>query len=99
MVESVGGLVRIPSFMAELFVNYDCEIDRSDLCTDMVGLLSRNAFPDSATWSTTNVPPLCLDSLLGYVQFIAERLDDTPVTVGLPEVKALQDERLIDLYW
>lgn len=75
MVECLGGLARIPSFMLELFVNYDCEVDRADLCEDMVGLLSRNAFPDSATWSTTNVPPLCLDALLGYVQFIAERLD------------------------
>lgn len=93
MVESVGALVRIPSFMTELFVNYDCEIDRSDLCIDMVGLLARNAFPDSATWSTTNVPPLCLDSLLGYVQFIAERLDDESVTVGLPEQQKLRDQR------
>ncbi|KAI5201572.1 Sec7-domain-containing protein [Aureobasidium subglaciale] len=93
MVESVGALVRIPSFMAELFVNYDCEIDRSDLCLDMVGLLSRNAFPDSATWSTTNVPPLCLDSLLGYVQFIADRLDDEPVTEGLPCLEALREQR------
>lgn len=93
MVESVGGLVRIPSFMVELFVNYDCEIDRSDLCSDMIGLLSRNAFPDSATWSTTNVPPLCLDSLLSYVQFIADRLDDNPRTEGLPDTKKLQEQR------
>ena len=93
MVESVGGLVRIPSYMVELFVNYDCEIDRSDLCTDMVGLLSRNAFPDSATWSTTNVPPLCLDSLLGYVQWMAERLDDEPVTADLPHPRALREQR------
>jgi brefeldin A-resistance guanine nucleotide exchange factor 1 len=93
MVESVGGLVRIPSFMVELFVNYDCEIDRSDLCTDMVGLLSRNAFPDSATWSTTNVPPLCLDSLLCYVQWIAERLDEEPATSGLLDPKALREQR------
>lgn len=78
MVENIGTLVRIPSFMVELFVNYDCEVDRQDLCEDMVGLLSRNAFPDSATWSTTNVPPLCLDSLLTFVQFMAERLDQEP---------------------
>ncbi|KAF2459147.1 cytohesin-2 [Lineolata rhizophorae] len=93
MVESVGALVRIPSFMVELFVNYDCEIDRSDLCMDMVGLLSRNAFPDSATWSTTNVPPLCLDALLTYVQFIAGRLDDDPVTEGFPDLKELREQR------
>lgn len=94
MVESVGALVRIPSFMAELFVNYDCEIDRSDLCVDMVGLLCRNAFPDAATWSTTNVPPLCLDALLGYVNSIAERLKDDPITEGLPSRDVLHEQRM-----
>ncbi|KAF2754597.1 Sec7-domain-containing protein [Pseudovirgaria hyperparasitica] len=93
MVENVGALVRTPSFMVELFVNYDCEIDRSDLCMDMVGLLSRNAFPDSATWSTTNVPPLCLDSLLAYVQFVKDRLDDEPVREGLPDPGILRQQR------
>ncbi|KUJ06887.1 uncharacterized protein LY89DRAFT_702760 [Mollisia scopiformis] len=93
MVESVGALARIPSFMVELFVNYDCEVDRSDLCEDMVGLLSRNAIPDSATWSTTSVPPLCLDALLGYVQFIAERLDDEPRFDGYPDRAQLREQR------
>lgn len=41
MVESVGALARIPTYMVELYVNYDCEVDRSDLCEDVVGFLSR----------------------------------------------------------
>lgn len=93
MVENLGGLVRIPSFMAELFVNYDCEVDRGDVCMDIVGLLSRNAFPDSATWSTVNVPPLCLDALLGFVQSIADRLEDEPATEGFPSADALREQR------
>ncbi|KAJ5315468.1 hypothetical protein N7476_005775 [Penicillium atrosanguineum] len=93
MVESIGVLSRIPSFMTELFVNYDCEVDRGDLCEDMIGLLSRNAFPDSATWSTTNVPPLCLDALLGYVQFIYDRLDDEPVQGDYPPQELLRSQR------
>lgn len=93
MVESVGALARIPSFMVELYVNYDCEIDRFNLCEDMVGLLSRNAMPDSATWSTTSVPPLCLDALLGYVHFIADRLDDEPVTRGYPDRAQLLEQK------
>jgi golgi-specific brefeldin A-resistance guanine nucleotide exchange factor 1 len=93
MVESVGALARIPSFMVELYVNYDCEVDRGDLCEDMVGLLSRNAIPDSATWSTTSVPPLCLDALLGYIQFIAERLDDEPRYDGYPDQAKLREQR------
>ena len=93
MVESVGALARIPSFMVELFINYDCEVDRGDLCEDMVGLLSRNAIPDSATWSTTSVPPLCLDALLGYIQFIAERLNDEPRYDGYPDTDRLREQR------
>ncbi|ORY18311.1 hypothetical protein BCR34DRAFT_554010 [Clohesyomyces aquaticus] len=93
MVESLGALVRIPSFMAELFVNYDCEVDRGDLCMDIVGLLSRNAFPDSATWSTVNVPPLCLDALLGFVQSIADRLEEEPVADGYPDAAQLREQR------
>ncbi|KAE8350615.1 hypothetical protein BDV28DRAFT_138780 [Aspergillus coremiiformis] len=93
MVESIGVLARIPGFMVELFVNYDCDVDRADLCEDMVGLLSRSAFPDSATWSTTNVPPLCLDALLGYIQFIFDRLDDEPVYEGFPSIDILRSQR------
>jgi brefeldin A-resistance guanine nucleotide exchange factor 1 len=94
MVESLGALARIPSFMVELFINYDCEVDRSDLCEDMVGLLSRNSIPDSATWSTTSVPPLCLDALLGYIQFIAERLDEEPCFEGYPNPARLREQRI-----
>lgn len=93
MVENIGALARIPTFLVELYVNYDCEIDRSDLCEDFIGLLSRNAFPDSATWSTTNVPPLCLDSLLGCIQFIADRLNDEPVFEGYPDRERLRRQR------
>ncbi|KAK2044112.1 Sec7 domain-containing protein [Colletotrichum somersetense] len=93
MVESIGVLSRMPTFMAELFINYDCDADRADLCEDMIGLLSRNALPDSATWSTTSVPPLCLDALLRYVQFIAERLGEPPVVDGYPDATALREQR------
>jgi len=93
MVESIGALSRIPTYLVELYVNYDCEVDRSDLCEDLVGLLARNAFPDSARWSTTNVPPLCLDSLLGYVQFLADRLDEEPKYKGYPDIGKLREQR------
>lgn len=93
MVECIGALARIPTFLVELFVNYDCEVDRSDLCEDVIGLLSRNAFPDSATWSTTNVPPLCLDALLNYVRFISRRLDQVSGPAGYPDMYKLRDQR------
>ncbi|KAI0897087.1 hypothetical protein F4806DRAFT_464120 [Annulohypoxylon nitens] len=93
MVESVGALTRMPAFLVELFVNYDSDANRGNLCEDMIGLLSRSALPDSATWSTTSVPPLCLDALLGFVQSIAERLDDELFLDGLPDQATLRDAR------
>lgn len=93
MVESIGVLSRMPTFMAELFVNYDCDVDRADLCEDMIGLLSRNALPDSATWSTTSVPPLCLDALLRYIQFIAQRLEQEPTRDGYADPDVLREQR------
>ncbi|TGJ85964.1 hypothetical protein E0Z10_g2814 [Xylaria hypoxylon] len=93
MVESVSALARMPSFLVELFVNYDCDANRVNLCEDMIGLLSRSALPDSATWSTTSVPPLCLDALLGYVQYIADRLDEQPMVEGLPDRADLKEQR------
>ncbi|PHH76444.1 hypothetical protein CDD80_1527 [Ophiocordyceps camponoti-rufipedis] len=93
MVEGIGVLSRMPTFVTELFVNYDCDEDRADLCEDLIGLLSRNALPDSATWSTTSVPPLCLDALLRYVQFLAERIQDAPSLEGFPDPAKLRDRR------
>ncbi|KAI0833949.1 hypothetical protein F5Y06DRAFT_280260 [Hypoxylon sp. FL0890] len=93
MVESVGALTRMPSFLVELFVNYDSDANRGNLCEDMIGLLSRSALPDSATWSTTSVPPLCLDALLGYIQSVADRLDNQPAVDRLPDREALREER------
>lgn len=93
MVETIGVLSRMPTFVVELFVNYDCDVDRADLCEDIVGLLSRNALPDSATWSTTSVPPLCLDALLKYIQFLAERLHDLPTYDGYPDPDHLREQR------
>ncbi|KAK9453145.1 hypothetical protein V1511DRAFT_513092 [Dipodascopsis uninucleata] len=94
MVECLSGLVRIPSFMVDLFVNYDCDVERVDLCKDLITLLSRNAFPDAAAWSTPNVPPLCLDALLSFVSFVADRLDLSPVfKPGYPTIEELLDKR------
>lgn len=93
MVETIGVLSRMPTFMVELFINYDCDEDRADLCEDMIGLLSRNALPDSITWSTASVPPLCLDALLRYIQFLAERITDEPVLGEYPSPAHLRQQR------
>lgn len=85
MVEAVTSLARMPSFFVDLFVNYDCDVDRADLCEDMIGFLCRNAYPDSASWSTSSVPPLCLDAILSYLISLAKRLNDGPADSKVSE--------------
>jgi brefeldin A-resistance guanine nucleotide exchange factor 1 len=73
-VEALTTLARQPSFFADLYLNYDCDPDRSDLFEDLVGFFCRNAYPDSKTWSTHTVPLMCLEAVLGYLEFTMSRL-------------------------
>lgn len=70
MVEAITSLVRVPYFFNDLFVNYDCDPNRADLCEDLIGFLCRSAYPDSASWSTPSVPPLCLEAVLAFLHYL-----------------------------
>lgn len=97
MVEALTGLTRIPSYFVDLYVNYDCDVDRADLCEDLVGFLCRNAYPDSATWSTSSVPPLCLDALLAFLSSLVSRLDGGVNTTGTKrQVNDVDDKKLAE---
>lgn len=76
MVEAITGLARIPDFFTDLYVNYDCDVDRTDLCEDLIGFLCRNAYPDTAQWSTASVPPLCLEAVLSLLSSMTNNLQD-----------------------
>ncbi|CAN6628830.1 ARF guanine-nucleotide exchange factor 2 [Trichomonascus vanleenenianus] len=67
MIEALSNLVRLPFYFSDLYVNYDCDVSRADLCEDLIGFLCRSAYPDSATWSTPSVPPLCLEAVLAFL--------------------------------
>lgn len=69
---------RTRGFFTDIFVNYDCDVDRTDLCEDTIGFLCRNAYPDSAVWSTSSVPPLCLDAILAFIAGLVRRQSDGP---------------------
>ncbi|KAG8435109.1 hypothetical protein GDO86_013165 [Hymenochirus boettgeri] len=44
-LEAIVQLWRIPSFVTELYINYDCDYYCSNLFEDLTKLLSKNAFP------------------------------------------------------
>ncbi|XP_045147599.1 Golgi-specific brefeldin A-resistance guanine nucleotide exchange factor 1 isoform X7 [Echinops telfairi] len=64
-LEAIVQLWRIPSFVTELYINYDCDYYCSNLFEDLTKLLSKNAFPVSGQLYTTHL--LSLDALLTVI--------------------------------
>uniref|UniRef100_A0A674BZT7 Golgi-specific brefeldin A-resistance guanine nucleotide exchange factor 1 n=1 Tax=Salmo trutta TaxID=8032 RepID=A0A674BZT7_SALTR len=64
-LEALVQLSRIPSFVTELYINYDCDFYCSNLFEDLTKLLSKNAFPVSGQLYTTHL--LSLEALLTVI--------------------------------
>lgn len=60
--------LRIPSFSAELYINYDCNLYCTNLLEDLVKLLSKNSL--SATSAIYSIHQISLDGLLTIVSDI-----------------------------
>lgn len=57
--------LRIPSFAAELYINYDCNLYCTNLLEDLVKLLSKNSL--SATQAIYTIHDISLDGLLTII--------------------------------
>uniref|UniRef100_A0A8C4ZVZ2 Golgi brefeldin A resistant guanine nucleotide exchange factor 1 n=1 Tax=Gadus morhua TaxID=8049 RepID=A0A8C4ZVZ2_GADMO len=64
-LEALVQLWRIPSFVTEVYINYDCDFYCSNLFEDLTKLLSKNAFPVSGQLYTTHL--LSLEALLTVI--------------------------------
>lgn len=62
--------LRIPSFAAELYINYDCNLYCTNLLEDLVKLLSKNSL--SATQAIYSIHEISLDGLLTIVGDISK---------------------------
>ncbi|GJJ73716.1 golgi-specific brefeldin A-resistance guanine nucleotide exchange factor 1 [Entomortierella parvispora] len=74
LLECLGQFARAPTFMVDLWVNYDCGLDCGDMFQDMIKFLTRNSFPDSTSYSASNSHMLCMDSLLLFINHMVDRL-------------------------
>lgn len=75
LIEQIAILwTRSPSFFTHIFVNYDCNLDRSDLSIEFLKSLTRLALPESALTTADSVPPICLEGLVSVVDDMFEHL-------------------------
>lgn len=79
--------LRIPSFAAELYINYDCNLYCTNLLEDLVKLLSKNSL--SATQAIYTIHDISLDGLMTIVSDIEKNCSKqvtkkgTTVAVGI----------------
>ncbi|MGH0122511.1 UNVERIFIED_CONTAM: hypothetical protein FKN15_049325 [Acipenser sinensis] len=64
-LEALVQLWRIPGFVTELYINYDCDYYCSSMFQELTKLLSKNAFPVSGQLYTTHL--LSLEALLTVI--------------------------------
>lgn len=65
---------RSPYLFINLFKAYDCDFDRSDLTTSLINLLCRLSYSDCSILITNNVPSICLEGLVFFVNGIYNRI-------------------------
>uniref|UniRef100_A0A7N0VKG2 SEC7 domain-containing protein n=1 Tax=Kalanchoe fedtschenkoi TaxID=63787 RepID=A0A7N0VKG2_KALFE len=73
-MEAIVDLCRQPSFVTEIYANYDCDITCNNVFEDISNLLSKSAFPVNSPLSVVNL--LALDGLIAIVQGMANRVGD-----------------------
>ncbi|CAA6666264.1 unnamed protein product [Spirodela intermedia] len=72
-VEGIIGFCRQPSFVIEMYVNYDCDPIRRDIFEETVRLLCRAAFPTNTPLSPMQIQ--AFEGLTAVVDTIAENMD------------------------
>lgn len=70
-LDTIIQLWRIPGFVTELYLNYDCRLYCSNLYEDLTKLLAKNAFP--ATSGVYHTHLLSLDALLTVIEVIEKQ--------------------------
>ncbi|KAI8095249.1 hypothetical protein BDF21DRAFT_405503 [Thamnidium elegans] len=76
LLESLLQFARMPTFMVDLWYNYDCDLTCGDLFEELIQFLSKNSFPDHQSYSLMNSHVLCLDTLLMFIGQMVERVNN-----------------------
>lgn len=71
-MEALVDFCRQKDFVADMYVNLDCDVTCSDVFENIVNLLSRTAIPEDSSLSSMHI--LALDGLVAVIKRMAERI-------------------------
>ncbi|KAF5365564.1 hypothetical protein D9757_010895 [Collybiopsis confluens] len=80
VLETLNQISRHPSFMVDLYTNYDCDINCKNLFERLIEFLTKSVYPShypgGLDVQQRNAQYLCLDLLLAFVNNMVKRTDD-----------------------
>lgn len=89
-LDNILQLWRIPGFVNELYLNYDCDMYCTNLYEDLTKLLAKNAY--SASNGVWHTHLLSLDALLTVIEGIEMHCSDSKSSQDLPHSKKSTSE-------
>ena len=93
VLDMIVRLYKMPHFITQLYVNYDCDLYTHNIFEDLTKMLSKNAFPVAGLYSTQF---LSLDALLTVVEAIEKQCkkDENPEeNMQLDELATLKKKK------
>ncbi|PFH49117.1 hypothetical protein AMATHDRAFT_148392 [Amanita thiersii Skay4041] len=79
ILETLAHVSRYPSFMVDLYTNYDCDVNCENLFERLIDFLTKSVYPNYHIAihdaQRINAQYLCLDLLLAFVNDMAARAD------------------------
>ncbi|KAH8117228.1 Sec7-domain-containing protein [Phellopilus nigrolimitatus] len=83
MLEALNHIARHPSFMVDLFANYDCDVNCEDLFEKLIDFLTMgvySVYPSGSREPSQHASQLlCLDLLLAFIGHMADRANGTDI--------------------
>ncbi|KAF8906002.1 Sec7-like domain is implicated in guanine nucleotide exchange function [Gymnopilus junonius] len=79
ILETLGLIAGHPSFMVDLFTNYDCDIDCENIFEKLIDFLTKAVYPLQNTGNTEtqrNMQYICLELLLSFVNDMTNRANE-----------------------
>jgi len=87
MLEYLAHFSRVSDFMANLWANFDCNVDCEDIFERLIRFLARGIYPLNPAYSQSQEGSqvLCLDTLLAFLGHMISRLESsTQPSVDVP---------------
>lgn len=77
LIETLSVLwCRSQYLFINLFKVYDCNFERSDICLNLIKILCRLSASDASLFTTSSVPPICMEGILSFIDSMFERVHD-----------------------